>query len=64
MVIFGLKNHAPEDYQDVSRRELTGKDGGPIETAGPTPEQKAEEARRMIDEVFAAVSNGGRDADR
>jgi hypothetical protein len=58
MVIFGLKNHAPEDYQEVSRRELTGRDGGPIETAGLTPEERAAEARRLIDETFGEVSRG------
>jgi hypothetical protein len=31
MVIFGLKNHAPEDFSDKTQHEHTGKDGGPIE---------------------------------
>src|SRR2546423_8705650 len=30
MVIFGLKNHAPDDYKEISRQEHTGADGGPI----------------------------------
>lgn len=30
MVIFGLRNHAREDYQDHRKMELTGADGGPI----------------------------------
>src|SRR5580704_1785114 len=36
MVIFGLKNHAPEDFKEVTRQEHTGKDGGPIEVDHPT----------------------------
>jgi hypothetical protein len=59
MIIFGLKNHAPDDYKEISRRELTGADGGPIETAGLTPEQKAEEARRLMDETFGEVMGRG-----
>lgn len=27
MVIFGLKNHAPEDYQDMTKQQHTGADG-------------------------------------
>lgn len=30
MVIFGLKNHAPEDYSDKQQVEHTGKDGAPL----------------------------------
>lgn len=30
MVIFGLKNHAPEDYSDKQQVEHTGKDGSPL----------------------------------
>lgn len=29
--VFGLKNMAADDWRDVSRQELTGKDGGPVE---------------------------------
>jgi len=54
MVIFGLKNHAPEDFKEVTRQEHTGKDGGPIETQSLTPEQRAEQAVRLIDETFGA----------
>ena len=64
MVIFGLKNHAPDDFKEVTRQEHTGKDGGPIETQILTPEQKAEQAVRLIDETFGLVSHGGADADR
>src|SRR4051794_36256012 len=44
MVIFGLKNHAAEDYKEVARREHTGKDGGPIVTVELTPEERAKRA--------------------
>lgn len=30
--IFQMKNRFPADYRDVSAHELTGRDGGPIET--------------------------------
>ena len=30
MVIFGLKNHAPDDFRDKQEHELTGKDGAPL----------------------------------
>lgn len=33
LLIFLLKAHDPERYKDRSAHELTGKDGGPIETA-------------------------------
>ena len=45
MVIFGLKNHAPDDFKEVERREHTGKGGGPILTMTPE-EQRAETERR------------------
>jgi transcriptional regulator with XRE-family HTH domain len=31
MVIFGLKNMGGDEWADVQRQELTGKDGGPIQ---------------------------------
>lgn len=30
VVLFNLKNHAPDDYSAAERHELTGKDGAPI----------------------------------
>src|SRR5437868_12602163 len=30
MVIFGLKNHAPDDFKEVTRQELSGPNGAPI----------------------------------
>ena len=54
MVIFGLKNHAPDDFKEVTRQEHTGKDGGPIETQSLTPEQRAAAAVALIDEAFGA----------
>ena len=32
--IFALKNAAPEEWRDKQTHELTGKDGGPIQTEG------------------------------
>jgi hypothetical protein len=58
MVIFGLKNHAPDDFKEVTRQEHTGKDGGPIETQSLTPEQRAKDAVRLIDETFGAAAHG------
>lgn len=33
-IIFGLKNRASESWRDVKATEITGKDGGAIETVG------------------------------
>lgn len=32
IIMFGLKNMAPEEYSDTQKHEHTGKDGGPIKT--------------------------------
>ena len=64
MVIFGLKNHAPDDFKEVTRQEHTGKDGGPIEVDHPTPEERAASAVALIDETFGTVLHGRGDADR
>lgn len=42
--IFALKNAAGEDWRDKQEHELTGKDGGPIETVALSP---LEAARRI-----------------
>lgn len=39
--IFWLKNRRPEEWRDKVQTELTGKDGGPIETAEVSPEDRA-----------------------
>jgi len=49
MVIFGLKNHARDDYSDRQQIEHTGKDGGPIAT---TIEDKRAAAKALLDEAF------------
>ena len=64
MAIFGLKNHAPDDFKEVTRQEHTGKDGGPIEVDHPTPEERAASAVALIDETFGTVLHGRGDADR
>jgi hypothetical protein len=33
LAIFGMKNMGGDDWRDVKSTELTGKDGGPVETA-------------------------------
>lgn len=33
--IFWLKNRQPELWRDISRKELTGADGGPVEVVAP-----------------------------
>lgn len=42
-IIFGLKNRASDEWRDVKSTELTGKDGGPIQT-----DNKTTEVRRTI----------------
>jgi len=58
MVIFGLKNHAPDDFKEVTRQEHTSKDGGPIETQSLTPTQRAEQAVRLVDGAVVLTANG------
>lgn len=52
MVIFGLKNHAPEDYSETTKHELMGKDGAPI---AMSIEDKREAARAILDAAFGAA---------
>ncbi len=49
MVLFGMRNAAPDDYQDIRKMEQTGKDGGPI-----VYEDKRARAAAIVDEAFAA----------
>ena len=59
MIIFGLKNHAPDDFKEISRQETTGANGGPIATTLETErtvEAKRAEARRMVEEAFGRVA--------
>ena len=49
MVIFGLKNHAPEDYREISRTEHTGKDGGAIELS---VDERRKAVVALMDEAF------------
>jgi hypothetical protein len=55
MVIFGLKNHAPEDFREVERRELTGKDGGPIEMTAEDKQREVEARRQRAQQFIAEV---------
>lgn len=54
MVIFGLKNHAPDDYSDTTKHELTGKDGAPIEMS---VEDKRAAATAILDAAFGAAGD-------
>ncbi len=51
MVIFGLKNHAPEDYSDKQQHEHVGKDGGPIQHS-MTLEERQAAARALLEDAF------------
>jgi hypothetical protein len=55
--IFWLKNRRPDLWRDVQGREHTGR----IETHEKTAEEKAEEARRLMDETFGEVMGRGAD---
>lgn len=50
MVIFGLKNHAPDDYSDKVQHEHSGPNGGPIDIA-----VRQQRAAEMIDAAFSEV---------
>jgi len=50
--IFWLKNRRPDLWRDTQRQELTGAGGGPIETAGLSPEERRAAAKRLLDETF------------
>jgi hypothetical protein len=58
-MIFWLKNRRPDLWRDTQRQELTGAGGGPIETAGLSPEERRAAARALLDETFGADRNGG-----
>lgn len=50
MVIFGLRNMAEDDWQDVQKRELSGPGGKPIE-------HKVKSARDLSDDELAAIAS-------
>lgn len=54
--IFGLKNRAPDDWSDKVISELTGKDGGPIETKTTIDLSKLSEAELAAYKVIAAAA--------
>lgn len=60
MVIFGLKNHAPEDYSDKTQVEVGGKNGGPIQHE-MTVEAKQEAVRAILDAAFGEAWVAGAD---
>ncbi|WRH62053.1 MAG: hypothetical protein RSE12_17025 [Fuscovulum sp.] len=45
--IFQMKNRFRQDWNDTVRTELTGRDGGPIQTQDVTVEALIDEARRL-----------------
>lgn len=54
MVIFGLKNHAPDDYQDITKQQVTGADGKDLIPAEPDRTKLALGILTELREVFAA----------
>jgi hypothetical protein len=50
-MIFWLKNRQPARWRDVKAMELTGKDGGPIETADKTTDQKIAELAEIMGRI-------------
>jgi hypothetical protein len=50
-VIFALKNRAGEDWADKIHTEVTGKDGGPIETRDSTPRELARAVLGLLREA-------------
>jgi hypothetical protein len=53
-MIFWLKNRRPDLWRDAHRQEHTGKDGGPIETAALSPDERVAKVRRMLDEAYGS----------
>jgi len=51
MVIFGLKNHAAEDFAETLKQEHI------VKTEGPSAEERVAKAQRRLDEVFAEVAS-------
>lgn len=49
LIIFGLKNHAPEDFAETRKVELTGKDGAPLNI-----ETERAEDRKLLELALAA----------
>ena len=50
MIVFGLRNMAQEDWQDVQKRELSGPGGKPIE-------HNVKSARDLSDDDLAAIAS-------
>lgn len=57
--IFQMKNRFPAEYRDAVAHELTGKDGGPIETKSETAD--LELARKVAFMLGKAVGKAGAD---
>lgn len=55
--IFALKNAAPEEWRDMKAVEMSGKDGGPIQTEDVT--RDAESFTRRISSLAAAHAGAG-----
>jgi hypothetical protein len=51
MIIFGLKNYAPEDFRDKSERELSGT----VEIPTRSVEERRQRALAQIREAMAGV---------
>jgi transposase-like protein len=51
--IFWLKNRQPEKWRDVTKTEVTGKDGGPIETHELSDAERAARVAALLDAARA-----------
>lgn len=51
--IFALKNAAPDEWRDVHRQEVTGANGGPVQTQDITP---ADKLKARLDEIASRAT--------
>lgn len=62
--IFWLKNRQPEKWRDVLKAELTGKDGGPIETHELTDAERAARVTALLDSARARRARPSADGEK
>ena len=51
VILFALKNMAPDEYRDKQQVEHVGPGGGPLQSVALTPDQFEAVARKVADEV-------------
>jgi len=62
--IFWLKNRQPEKWRDVVKAELTGKDGGPIETHELSDAERAARVAALLDAARARRARPAADGEK